>query len=323
MNPKVCRHLLSALLFFTWAMVAAAQNYPTKPVRMVVPFTPGSASDILARTIGQRLSAIWGQPVIIDNRPGAGGTIGTAIVAKAPPDGHTLVVVSAGHVVNPVIYGNLPYDTMRDFSGVIPLANLPSVLAVPRDSKISTVRDLIALAKTRPGELNYVSGGVGSGSHVNAEKFRAAAGIAAVHIPLKGAGDMLTEIISGRAHYGFLPIIAAMPSLREKRLVALAVSSDRRSPALPDAPTMAEAGLAAARFDFWIGVLAPVATPRSIMNKINADVALVLRLPEVVQRLAGLGAEPMPMAPEDFDAFMRREYSTLGAIMKSAGVKAE
>ncbi|MGE4109809.1 MAG: Bug family tripartite tricarboxylate transporter substrate binding protein [Burkholderiales bacterium] len=310
-----------ALTILGWIPIGSAQPYPAKPVRLVVPFTPGSASDILARAVSQRLSAKWGQPVVVDNRPGAGGTIGTALVARSTADGHTLVVVSAGHVVNPVIYGNLSYDTLRDFSGVIPLANLPSVLAVSRDTRVSTVREFINLAKTRREGLNFVTGGVGSGSHVNAEKFRIAAGISATHIPMKGAADMLTEIMSGRVQYGFLPIIAAVSAVKEGRVRALAVSSDRRSSALPDVPTIVEAGLPDARFDFWIGLLAPAGVPRPVVQKLNTDIARLLSLPEVEQRLAGLGAIPMPMSPENFDAFMRKEATELGALMRTAGVK--
>ena len=308
-------------MFLGWMPAGGAQPYPSKPVRLVVPFTPGSASDILARAISQHLGAQWGQPVVVDNRPGAGGTIGTALVARSPADGHTLVVVSAGHVVNPVIYGNLPYDTLRDFSGVIPLANLPSVLAVSRDTQAANVREFVAIAKNRQGGLNYVTGGVGSGSHVNAEKFRMAAGIPATHVPMKGASDMLTEIMSGRVQYGFLPIVSAISAAKDGRVRVLAVSSDRRSSALPEVPTVIEAGFPDARFDFWIGLLAPVGVPRSIIHKLNTDIARLLRNPEIGQRLAGLGAVPMPMSPEAFDAFMRKEAIELGALMKAAGVK--
>lgn len=305
------------------ATAAIAADYPTKPIRMIVPFTAGSASDILARTVSIPLSAKWGQPAIIDNRPGAGGTIGTGLAAKSPPDGHTLVVVSAGHVVNPVMYSHLPYDTLRDFSAVIPLANLPSVLAVSKSSSVRSVRDLVAIAKSKPGQLNYVSGGIGSASHVNAEKFKAAAGIDVTHIPLKGAGDMLTEIIGGRAEFGFLPLIAAAPFIRDQKLTALAVSSAKRASAFPELPTIAEAGVPGAQFDFWIGLLAPAKTSRPIVQKLNAEIANVLAQPETRERLRALGAEAMPMSPDAFDAFMRREFEELGRVMRAAGVKAE
>lgn len=210
-NTLIVILCLAALL----PLMGLAQPYPNKSIRIVVPFTPGSASDILARIVGQRLSARFGQPIIVDNRPGAGGTIGTDLVAKARPDGYTLAAVSAGHVVNSVLYVNLTYDPIQDFSGVIPLASLPSVLTITPSLGVKSVREFIAAAKARPGQLNYVSGGVGSGSHVNAEKFRIAAGIDALHIPLKGAPEMITEIIGDRVHFGFTPIIAALQMVKE------------------------------------------------------------------------------------------------------------
>jgi tripartite-type tricarboxylate transporter receptor subunit TctC len=299
-----------------------AQSYPDRPVHIIVPFTPGSASDILARAVGEKLSSTLGQPVVVENRPGAGGTIGTAAVARAEPDGYTLVTVSAGHIVNPLIYGKLPYDPLRDFAAVIPLGNLPSVLAVAPSLGVHTVSELVALAKSKPGTLNYASGGIGSASHVNAEKFRAASGIDAVHVPLKGAPEMVSETLAGRTHFGFFPIIATLAAIREGRLVALAVSSARRSAALPDVPTAAEAGVPGAQFDFWIGLLAPAKTPRPIIRKLNADMGAILQSAEMVERLARLGAEPMPMTPEAFDAYMREQLATLGPIMKAAGLSA-
>jgi tripartite-type tricarboxylate transporter receptor subunit TctC len=267
-----------------------ASSYPAKAIKLVVPFTPGSASDILARIVGEQLASRWDQPVVVENRPGAGGTIGTAMVARAEPDGYTLAVVSVGHVVNPWIYDNLSYDTLRDFVGVIPLANLPSVLAVPPSLGVKSVAELIALAKSRPGVLNYASGGVGSASHVNAEKFRAATGIDVVHVPTKGAQEMMVETMTGRTQFGFYPIIAALPMIRDGKLVALAISANRRSAVLPELPTIAEAGVPDAQFDFWIGLLAPAKTPQQIVAKLNAEIERVLGQPEVRQRLAALGA---------------------------------
>lgn len=298
---------------------APAQAYPAKPLHLVVPFTPGSASDILARAVGEKLSPLLAQPVLVENRPGAGGTIGTAAVARAEPDGYTLVTVSAGHIVNPFLLGALPYDPLADFAGVIPLGNLPSVLAVATSLGARSAAELVALAKARPGALNYASGGVGSASHVNAEKFRASTAIDAVHVPLKGAPEMLAETITGRTHFGFYPIAPALPAIRDGRLLALAVSSTRRVPALPQVPTVAEAGIPGAQFDFWIGLLAPAKTPRPVVDKLNAHIAAILQSPEMVERLAKLGADPMVMTPEAFDAYMRKELATLGPIMKAAG----
>ena len=313
---------LASQLFAQGAPSGSGPAYPSRPVRIIVPFSPGSVTDIFARAVSDKLGASLGQPVVVENRPGAGGTIGTAVAAKSPPDGHTLVVVSAGHAVNPAIYEKLPYDSMKDFSGVIILGNLPSVLFVSPALGVKTAQELIALARSKPGELNYPSAGVGSASHVNAEKFRVVTGINAVHVPLKGAPEMVTETIAGRTHFGVLGIAGALPAIRDGRLVALAVSSTKRSIALPNVPTVAEAGVPGAEYNFWIGMLAPSQTPRAVVNRLHDEAARALASPDVHQRLTNLGAEPMPMSPEQFDAFMREELATLGKLLRDAGVKA-
>ena len=303
------------------AAQAAGQSFPSRPVRIIVPFTPGSVTDIMARSVSERLAAALAQPVVVENRPGAGGTIGTAALAKAPADGYTLGVVSAGYAVAPVIYDNLPYDSARDLVGVIPLANLPSVLFASPALGVKTVKELIALAKAKPGALNFPSAGVGSASHVSAEKFRIATGIEVVHVPLKGAPEMVTETLAGRTQFGLVGISAVLPQVREGRLLALAVCSEQRTAALPDVPTMAEAGVPAAQFDFWIGMLAPAQTPRPVVQRIHAEVARALGEPDMRERLAKLGAEPMPMSPEAFDAYMRKQLVELGGMLRAAGVK--
>ncbi len=295
-----------------------AQAYPSKTIRIVVPFTAGSATDIMARVVGEKLQAAWGQPVIVENRPGAGGTLGATQVAKAEPDGHTLLVVSTGHVVNPVLYGNLQYDTLGDFAGVTPLASLPSVLVVGAGSPIKTVGDLLAAARAKPSALNYASAGVGSATHVNAEKFRAMANIQITHIPFKGTPETIVEVSAGRSDFMFTPVLASIPAIRENRLRAIAVSTSKRSSALPNVPTVAEAGLPGFVFDFWIGMLAPAKTPKPVVARLNTEIARILALPEVKERMATLGAEPMPMSPEQFDAYIKDEYNTLGAVMRSA-----
>jgi len=309
-----------AVLLFA-ASSAWAQPFPSKPVHIIVPFTPGSVTDIMARSVSERLAAGLAQPVVVENRPGAGGTIGTAVVAKAAPDGYTLAVVSAGYAVAPVIYDNLPYDSARDLAGVIPLANLPSVLFVSPALGVKSVRELVALAKAKPGALNFPSAGVGSASHISAEKFRIATGIDVVHVPLKGAPEMVTETLSGRTQFGLVGISAVLPQVREGRLLALAVSSEQRAAALSEVPTMAEAGVPAAQFDFWIGMLAPAQTPRPIVQRIHAEVARALAEPDVRERLSKLGAEPMPMSPEAFDTYMRKQLVELGGMLRAAGVK--
>ncbi len=293
-------------------------EYPSKTIKIVVPFTAGSATDIMARVVGERLSAGTGQPVVVENRPGAGGTLGSAQVAKSEPDGYTLLVVSTGHVVNPTLYPGLSYDTVADFAGVSPLAALPSVLVVGANSPFKSVKELIAAAKAKPDSLNYASAGVGSATHVNAEKFRSVAGIQVTHIPFKGTPETIVETSAGRVDFMFTPVLASIPSIRDNRMRALAVSTAKRSSALPEVPTVAEAGLPGFVFDFWIGLLAPAKTPRAVVNKLNAEVAKILAQPEVKERMAKLGAESMPMKPEQFDAYIKEEFITLGAVMKAA-----
>lgn len=303
------------------ATCAFGQAYPAKPVRLVVPFTAGSATDILARTFGERLTAAWGQPVVIENRPGAGGSIGAGMVAKSAPDGYTLAVVSTGHVVNDVLYENLGYDVVADFAGVVPLANLPSVLIVPPTLGVKTVKDLVALAKDKPGELNFTSAGIGSASHINQEKFLHTTGIKSVHIPMKGTPDMLNEMMGGRVQMGWMPLISSVGPLKDGKLMALAVSTHERSSVLPNVPTIAEAGYPEAEFNFWVAMLAPKNTPRDIVKKLNAEIVKAGQSPDVKKRLESLGAEPMPMEPEKFDAFLKSEHDTLGQVMKAAKKK--
>lgn len=297
---------------------ASAQDYPNKTIKIVVPFTAGSATDIMARVVGERLSASMGQAVVVENRPGAGGTLGAAQVAKSDPDGYTLLVVSTGHVVNPALYTGLTYDTLGDFAGVSPLAALPSVLVVAGASPIKSVQELLAAARAKPGQLNYASAGVGSATHVNAEKFRSMANIQVTHIPFKGTPETIVETSSGRVDFMFTPVLASLPTIRDGRLRALAVSTAKRSSSMPDVPTVAEAGMPGFAFDFWIGMLAPSKTPRAVVSKLNAEIAKALAQPEVKERMAKLGAESMPMSPEQFDSYIKDEFNTLGAVMKAA-----
>ena len=312
---------LAALAALVFAGATWAQTYPAKPITIIVPFTPGSATDVAARLVGEKLNAAWGQPVIVDNRPGAGGTIGIAQTARAEPDGYTLAVVSTGHVVNPVLYKDLPYDTLKDLAGVAPIASLPSVLVVAPGLGVKNVKELVALANAKPGALNYGTAGVGSAAHINSEKFNHAAGIKAVHIPLKGTPPILAETMAGRVHFAWVPSLGSMGLLKDGKLVALAVSTPRRIAALPEVPTIAEAGYPGGEFNFWVGMLAPAKTPREVVAKVNAKVNKALKLPEVIDRLAKLGAEPMSMTPAEFDAFIRHEHDELGKIMRDAGAK--
>jgi tripartite-type tricarboxylate transporter receptor subunit TctC len=305
------------------ACSALAQPYPSKPVRILVPFTPGSATDTMARPVADKLAAALGQPVLVENRPGAGGTIGIGALAKSPADGYTLAVVSTGHVVNPVLYSSLPYDTLKDLSGVAPLAGQPCVLVVSPQLGAKTVRDLVAMARAKPGQLNYATAGTGSAAHICAEKFRMAAGIDAVHVPLKGSPESLTETMGGRTQYTWTPLSTAVGQIKDGRLLALAVSTARRSPQFPEVPTIAEAGFPKAEFNFWVGMLAPAGTPREVLNRLNAEIQKALAAPEMKERLANLGNEAMFMSPAEFDAFLKEEYTVLGEVMRASGVKAQ
>jgi len=310
-----------AVLALALAFGAQAQDYPSKPIHIIVPFTPGSATDVVARLVAEKLNAAWGQPVLVENRPGAGGSIGIAQTAKADADAYTLAVVSTGHVVNDVLYKDLPYDTLHDLAGVAPLASLPSVLVVPAGLGVHSVKDLVALAKGKPGELNYATAGIGSAAHINSEKFNAAAAIKAVHVPLKGTPQILNEVMASRVQFAWVPSLSSVGMLKEGKLVALAVSTASRIAALPEVPTIAEAGYPGGQFDFWLGLIAPAKTPRDIVAKVNAEVNRALKSRDLVDRLAKLGAEPLIMAPAAFDAFIREQHDVLGKVMRDAGAK--
>src|SRR5437868_3105925 len=309
---------LSMLAMF-WTSTAIGQGYPNRAIHVVVPFTAGSATDILARTYGQKLSEMWSQPVVVDNRPGAGGTIGAAVVAKSAPDGYTLLVHSAAQAYNPSIYPSLPYDTVKDFIDIVPLGGQPNVLVVAPSSGIKTVGELIAQAKQKPGQLNFGSAGTGSGTHINGEKFKLAAGIDVVHIPYKGTPEALTDTIAGRITYFFSPISAALPFVRDGKLTALAVSTAKRSSVLPNVPTIAESGLPGFDYSLWVGLFAPAGTPADVVDKIAADVRTLSQSPDVKERFAALGAEPMPMTSAEFKRFVETEITDSGKVIKAAG----
>jgi tripartite-type tricarboxylate transporter receptor subunit TctC len=310
--------LVLAALFFIGA--ASAQTYPSRPVKIIVPFTPGSATDVMARIVGERLNAAWGQPVVVENRPGAGGTIGIRDTARAEPDGYTLAVVSSGHAVNHVLYKDPGYDSLKDLSAVAMLGSLPSVLIVPPSLGVNSVKELVAMLKAKPGQLNYATAGVGSGAHVNVEKFNVAAGVKALHVPLKGTPPILTETMAGRIQYAFVPAVSSMGLVKDGKVKPLAVSTGKRVAALPDVPTLGEAGLPEGESTFWLALLAPAKTPPAIVGQINTEVLRALQSAEVKDRLAKLGTEPMPMTPAESDAFIRREHDDLGKVMRDAGL---
>ncbi len=312
-----------ALTLATSAGAVDAQGYPNRPIRLVVPFTAGSTTDIIARAVGDRLGANLGQNLIVDNRGGAGGTIGAAVVAKAEPDGYTLLLHSSSHTVNPAMYATLPYDTVRDFSGIMPLASLPNVLVISPTKGIRSVTELIAAAKAKPGSINYASAGAGSATHLNAEKFRFRAGFDGTHIPFKGSPDALVEVMTGRVDFYFCPVAPALPFIREGKLIGLAVGSPKRSSVLPDVPTTAEAGVPGSEYTFWIGMLAPAKTPRATITRLYQETQKALASAEVKKRFADLGADAMTMTPEQFDAYIREELAANITLVKAAGLKAQ
>jgi tripartite-type tricarboxylate transporter receptor subunit TctC len=318
---KLARIALIALSIAS--SLAHAQGYPNKPVHVIVSFTAGSATDILARTYGQKLSEIWGQPVVVENKPGAGGTIGEAVVAKSAPDGYTLLVNSAAQAYNPSIYQNLSFDTVKDFVDIAALGGQPNVLVVAPTAGIKTVAELIAQAKQKPGQLNFASAGTGSGTHINGEKFKLAAGIDVVHVPYKGTPEALNDTIAGRVTYYFSPISAALPFVKQGKLVALAVSTAKRSSALPNVPTVAESGLSGFDYSLWVGLFAPAGTPPEVVDKIARDVRTTAQSPDVKERFATLGAEPMPMTPQEFTKFVHTEIEESAKVIKAAGIKAQ
>jgi tripartite-type tricarboxylate transporter receptor subunit TctC len=303
------------------AMNASAQTFPVKPVHITVPFTPGSATDISARAMQQKLSEFWGQPVIIENRPGAGGTIGSGQVARAAPDGYTLLVQASGYAAAPAIYAKLPYDPAKDFTDVTAVAGQATVLVVAPSSGFKTLGELLAAARAKPGTINFASAGSGSGTHLNGEKFKGMAGIDVVHIPYKGTPEALTDTIAGRVTYYFSPIAAALPHIRDGKLVPLAVSTATRTSLLPDVPTVAEAGVPNFNFNLWTGMFAPAGTPPEIVEKIAKDIQRAWADPEVKARLAKIGLEPMPMTPAEFKAFVKAEMDDATRVLQAAGVK--
>jgi tripartite-type tricarboxylate transporter receptor subunit TctC len=313
------------LLLLLFALPAHAQtDYPSKPIRIIVQFTPGTSTDIIGRLIGQKLTEAWGQPVVVDNRPGAGAVIGTEAAAKAPADGYTLVMaVSSAFGINPGLVPNLPYDVMRDFALITNVVLTPQTLLVPAASPVKSVKELVAAAKAKPGALNYGSLGSGSTSHLTMELFRATAGIQLTHVPYKGSPPAYTDLFSGNIQLMFDAVPAVIPHAKSGKLRALAVGSSVRSPFLPDVPTVAESGYPGFEAVGWIGLAAPAKTPDAILNKLNAEVVKILATQDTRDRLAGLGVTPVGDTRAQFTAFVRSEIAKWGKLIKDANVKAD
>jgi len=312
-----------ALLLTGFCTPSSADGWPTKPIRALVPYSAGSASDIIPRTVFARVEPHLGQPIIVENRPGGGSTIGTTAVAKADPDGYTILSTSSAYTTVPLTVRNLNYDPLRDFSAVIPLANMTNVLVISPERGIKTVGELVAYARAHPGSMNYVTIGAGSAAHLNSERFRLSANFEAQPIPYKGSPEGLTDVMTGRVDFYFSPLLPALSMIREGKLLALAVSSVQRDPALPDVPTTVEAGFPNSEYNFWFGVLAPAKTPRAIIQRLHGEIAKALQDPGVQDTLAKLGGQPMPMTPIQFDAYIAKELEQNTALVSAASIKAE
>jgi len=310
-----------ALLAGALALPAMAQNYPTKPVQVILAFTPGSAVDIVGRIVSAKLSEMWGQPVVNDNRSGAGGSIGSAAVARAAPDGYTLLVTSNAHTVNPAIFAHLPYDTLKDFTDIVPFTEQPNVMVVNTDAPYKTLADLVAAAKAKPGTINIGHAGIGSGTHLSTEKFIAAANIKVVEVPFKGTPEVVAAILGHNVDGYWAPISAGLSNIKSGKLRPLAVTTAKRSPVLPDVPTIAEAGVKGAESALWVAMWGPAGMSPELVNKINADARKALADPGVKSKLHSLGNDTMDMSPQEFSKLVRSEMEDYARVLKAAGVR--
>jgi tripartite-type tricarboxylate transporter receptor subunit TctC len=303
-------------------MAAAAQSYPTKPVRLVIPFAAGGPTDIVARLLGEKLAPIWGQPLVVDNRPGGGGTLGTALVAKAAPDGYTLVLAATSHVYNDLLIGNLPYDPIKDFTPVAMMVSFPSILVVHPEVPATDLRELVAYAKANPGKLSFGSAGIGTLSHLSAELFKRAANIDLLVIHYKGAAPATTDLLGARLHGMFNNPLSSLPFIKSGQVRALAVTGEHRSPSTPDVPTVAESGYPGFKSDNWFALLGQAAMPKEIVSKLAQDVAAVLDMPEVRRQFADRGLETTGSTPEQLAALMRSDQEKYAALFRDANIKA-
>ena len=310
--------LAVALAWF--ACAALAQPYPAKPIRVLIGFSPGSEIDTIGRLLVQKMGEGLGQPLIVENRLGAGGTVAAAAVASAAPDGYTLLINSVSHAGVQALYPKLPFDTIKDFAPVSQLTSAPNVLLVAPSSGIKSVKELVAMAKEKPGQVNFGSAGVGSGTHMTLEQFRLATGIQVIHVPYKGVPEVMTDTATGRVNTSFAPIGNALGMVKDGRLVPLAVSTSARVPSLPDVPTLTEAGVPL-DWDQWYGMFAPAKTPPQIVNQLSREVARVLSQPDVRERIANRGSVPKPSTPEEFEAFVKAEVAKVGKVIRDGNIR--
>ena len=311
------RLVLAVAISFSCS-IASAQQWPTKTVRIVATLAPGSAVDIVARTLAERFAPVFGHPVVVENRPGASTMLAAALVAKADPDGHTLLVNTSSHTVSPFVLPNVGFDVERDLAAITMVATLPTVLVVPASKPYQTVQDLVAAAKAKPGALNF--GSAASSTQLNAERFRRSAKFDAVHIGFKGAPEVLNELLAGRLDFYFSPVGPALSLIRDGKLRALAIGGPKRSSVLPELPTTIEAGYPDSDYNFWVGLFAPAKTPREIVNRLYKETVAAVQSPDVKERLLRLGAEALTMAPEEFDAHVKKELRTNAILVKEAGI---
>jgi tripartite-type tricarboxylate transporter receptor subunit TctC len=312
---------LLALALAALAPAAHAQNYPTKPVRLIISFTPGSSTDIIGRAVAAKLQEMWGQPVVAENRPGAGGTVGSEFVVRSDPDGYTLLANSSAHAANPGMYKELRYDTMRDFVNLALLGGGPNVLIVSPESGWKSLKDFVDAAKKSPGKLNFSSAGIGSGTHFNLEKLKLAAGIDVQHIPYKGTPEAIGDTIGNRVCCYWAPLNAALPHVNGGKATALAISSAQRSPLLPNVPSVAEQGYAGFDYTLWVGLWGPAKIPQDIAAKINKDVNAALASPDLKERLAKLGTVSGNLTIAQFTDFVKKEIEDTKKILDAAGIK--
>ncbi|MES2564298.1 MAG: tripartite tricarboxylate transporter substrate binding protein [Pseudomonadota bacterium] len=322
-NASVCVAAVTAALFANIALAQSTAAYPTKPIRYIVGYTPGGVADMLARSVGQKLTEAWGQQVIVENRPGAGTNIGTAVAAKAPADGYTLFMPTVANVINPTLYSKLPFDLMRDFVHIINFAKVPGIVVVHPSVPAKNIKELIALAKTNPDKLRHGSTGIGSPHHLAGEIFKTMSGVKMVHVPYRGASPALIDVVAGHIEIYFGALVSTLPHVKSGRTRALGVTSLKRVAAVPELPTLHEQGLKGFETGSWFGMSAPTGTPKEIINRLHKESVRILVLPEVRDRMASEGAEFIADTPEQFTSFLRSEIVKWGQAVKASGAKPE
>jgi tripartite-type tricarboxylate transporter receptor subunit TctC len=323
LSATVARTLPFALLMAVAGPGIAQQAYPHKAIRFVVPYPPGGSTDPMARLAGGKLAERWGHPVVVDNRPGGNTIIGTEAVAKAPADGYTILLASTAFLTSPSLFSRLPYDTLRDFTGVATIGKSRFVLVLSLSVPASTLQEFIALAKSRPGQLNFASSGIGANTHLSAELFNGMLGTKMHHIPYKGSGSLITDLIGGRVQLSFQVPITVLPFITSGKLKAIAITGDSRAPALPEVPTFSEAGLPGFHSQGWFGIVAPAATPKNAINKMSSEMASILAMPDTREYLVKQGSEAFVSTPEQVNALIKADVAKYAKIIKSANIKLE